>query len=133
MTSRRLSSDLQMTSERSKLLSVNFCFMGVNILVLWVKDFKNSISFGLWLLRGHLLAFIWPLRGQNWKVSLFSSGVSKCRFFGSRISKIALVLDYDIAKAIFWPPNDLWEVKISNCHFCFMIEIKRDISASEQL
>ena len=33
--------------------------------------------------------------------------VSKYRFFGSVISKIALVLDYNIPEAIFWPPKDL--------------------------
>ena len=28
-------------------------------------------------------------------------------FLGSRISKIALVLDYDLLEATYWPPSDL--------------------------
>ena len=37
--------------------------------------------------------------------------MSRYRFFGSRISKIALVLDYNLSEVTYWPPNDLWEVK----------------------
>ena len=37
--------------------------------------------------------------------------MSKYRFVGSRISKIAFVLDYDLSEAIYLPPYDLCEVK----------------------
>ena len=34
----------------------------------------------------------------------------------SKISKITLVLDYDLLQVTYWPPNDLFEVKIKMCH-----------------
>ena len=61
----------------------------------------------------------WPLGGQNFIVSIFASWMSKYRFFGSRISKIALVLDYGLWQATYWPPNDLWDVKLLSINICF--------------
>ena len=38
---------------------------------------------------------------SNFNASIFASWVSKYGFFGSRISKIALVLDYDLPEDPF--------------------------------
>ena len=54
---------------------------------------------------------------SKFKVTIFASWLSRYRFFGSRISNIALVLDYGLSEVTYWPPNDLWEVKISKCQF----------------
>ena len=83
------------------------------------QGFQNNISFGLWLLRGHLVTSKWSLWGQNNKVTIFASWVSGYMFFGSGISKIALVLDYDLLEATYRPSNDLWKVKIIRYQLLF--------------
>ena len=53
----------------------------------------------------------WPLGGQNFKMSFFTSWVSIYMFFGSRNSKMTSVFDFDLPEVIFWPP---WPLRGQN-------------------
>ena len=46
---------------------------------------------------------LWPLRGQNFKVSFIASWVSKYRFFVHRNSKMKSVFHFDLLEVKYWP------------------------------
>ena len=48
-------------------------------------------------------------------MSIFAIWVSRYILCRSRISNIKLFIDYDLSGATYGPPNNLWEVKFSEC------------------
>ena len=71
-----------------KINICNILVYGCLTLGFWVKHFKNNICFGLWPLGGHILASKWPLRGQNFEVSIFALWVFRIGFLGQRFQKL---------------------------------------------
>ena len=80
-----------------------------------VKDFKNSISFGLWSLGGHILAYKWPLRGQNEKSQFLLHGFQN-RFFWIRDLKNSINFG-------FLTPRGQWPLIGQNSKFLFLLQV----------
>ena len=77
-----------LASERSKLESRNFRFMGIKIKVFWVKDFKNNIRFGLRPLGGHILASKWPQKNFSFMgIKILASWLSNKGLLGQGFQK----------------------------------------------
>ena len=112
-----------MTSERSNL----------SIFYIWIEILNSflqlTMKFKLWETKVNRLEKFpanltsqrsfwppWPPRGQTWNLTFFASCISKYMFFGSRISKMALVSCYGLPEAMYWPP---WPPRGQNWNLTF--------------